>query len=100
MRTLQDIVLRNCNKKGMEFSMKYLDEIIKYFSGNIGNLLKATLEQNSGLEEQLQEIRIRVNRPILLKTRQADFLIEYIINNKDILQILDKVKENESRTNR
>ena len=74
--------------------MKYLDEIIKYFSGNIGNLLKATLEQNSGLEEQLQEIRIRVNRPILLKTRQADFLIEYIINNKDILQILEKICDN------
>ena len=74
--------------------MKYLDEIIKYFPGNIGNLLKATLEQNSGLEEQLQEIRIRVNRPILLKTRQADFLIEYIINNKDILQILEKICDN------
>ena len=74
--------------------MKYLDEIIKYFPVNIGNLLKATLEQNSGLEEQLQEIRIRVNRPILLKSRHSDFLIEYIINNKDILQMLEKICDN------
>lgn len=74
--------------------MQVFDEIIKYFPSNISNLLKATLEKNSRLQEQLQEIRIRVNRPILLKSRQADIVIEYIINSREILQILEKLCDN------
>ena len=74
--------------------MESLDEIIRYFPTNIYNLLKTALEQNSQIKDYLQEIRIRVNRPILLKLRQADIVIEYIISNREVLQILEKLCDN------
>lgn len=70
-------------KEGMRLYMK-IEDVIRYFPIHIYSLLKDTLEKNKQIEENLQEIRVRVNRPILLKLRQADILIQYQINrNRD-----------------
>lgn len=67
----------------MRLYMK-IEDVIRYFPIHIYSLLKDTLEKNKQIEENLQEIRLRVNRPILLKLRQADILIQYQINrNRD-----------------
>ena len=71
-----------------------IEEVIRYFPIHIYSLLKNTFEKNSQIEENLQEIRVRVNRPILLKLRQADILIQYPVNSTEILQILEKLCEN------
>ena len=71
-----------------------MDEIIKYFPVNIYNILLYTFEKNSQIEKNIQEIRIRVNRPIILKMRQADVLIEYIVSQKEVLQTLERLCEN------
>lgn len=71
-----------------------MDEIIKYFPVNIYNILLYTFERNSQIEKNIQEIRIRVNRPIILKMRQADVLIEYIVSQKEVLQTLERLCEN------
>lgn len=71
-----------------------LQEILIYFPNNLYNLLRQAIEQNNSLEEHLQEIRIRVNRPILLKTRYADYLVEYNVSQTEILQILERLCEN------
>lgn len=71
-----------------------LQEILIYFPTNLYNLLRQAIEQNSSLEEKLQEIRIRVNRPILLKTRDVDYMIEYNVSQTEILQILERLCEN------
>ena len=39
--------------------MKKLDDIYKYFPANIYSILKNATEQNSQIERELQEIRIR-----------------------------------------
>ncbi len=74
--------------------MKNIDEILKYFPSQIYALLKNTLLQNLELENDLQEIRIRVERPILLKSRQADIIIDYKVSISEILQILEKLCDN------
>ena len=74
--------------------MKNIEEILRYFPNQIYTLLKNTLMQNSSLESELQEIRIRAERPILLKSRQADIIIDYKVNVTEILQILEKLCEN------
>lgn len=74
--------------------MKTLEEILRYFPNQIYTLLKNTLIQDINLQNDLQEIRIRVGRAILLKTRQADIIIEYQINSNEILQILERLCEN------
>ena len=71
-----------------------MDEIIKYFPVNIYNILLYTFEKNSQIEKNIQEIRIRVNRPIILKMRQADVLIEYTVSQKEVLQTLERLCEN------
>ena len=42
----------------------------------------------------LEEIRIRINRPILLKIGQEEKKIEYIINSEEILEILQHICDN------
>ncbi len=74
--------------------MNRIEEILKYFPTNIYNILLYTIEQNNQVSSTIQEIRIRVNKPILLKLRQADILIEYIVTQSEILQILEKICNN------
>lgn len=74
--------------------MDIFNELIRYFPNNIYDLLKTTLIQNKNIEKELQEIRIRVNRPILLKLRQADIIIEYLVSSKEIMQILERLCDN------
>lgn len=71
-----------------------IEEIIRYFPINISSLLHKAISQNEKLKEQIQEIRIRVGRPIILKLQNLDILIEYIVNQTEILQILEKICEN------
>ncbi len=74
--------------------MKDIEEILIYFPNQIYTLLKNTLTQNINLQKDLQEIRIRVGKSILLKTRQADIIIDYKISTNEILQILERLCEN------
>ncbi len=74
--------------------MKYIEEILRYFPTNISGILSNTLEQNRMIAENLQEIRIRVGKPIILKTIQADIVIQYAITQSEILQIVEKICEN------
>ena len=74
--------------------MVNIDEVIKYFPSQLYQLLKNVSVQNQAIESNLQEIRIRVNRPIILKLRQADILIDYKISQTEILQTLERLCEN------
>lgn len=74
--------------------MKDIEEILRYFPHSIYTLLKNTLMQDRNLQKDLQEIRIRVERVILLKTRQADIVIDYQVSSGEILQTLEKLCEN------
>lgn len=87
----------NCSRNSLAFIVKEgirIEEIIRYFPINILSLLHKAIKQNEKLAEQIQEIRIRVGRPIILKLQNLDILIEYIVNQTEILQILEKICEN------
>ena len=73
-----------------------MQEILNYFSENLYNVLSNILIQNTAvnLQENIQEIRIRINRPLILKLRNGDICINYIVTEKDILQTLEKLCEN------
>ena len=71
-----------------------MDEILMYFPNSIYNLLKNAFNQNIQIQNTLQEIRIRVGKPIILKLRQADVIVEYIVSQSEILQTLEKLCEN------
>ena len=88
------MLCRNKVKKRRDKKVKKMEEILRYFPINIYNILLYTFEQNINIENAIEEIRIRANRPILLKLREADILIEYIVTQTEVLQILEKLCDN------
>ena len=71
-----------------------IEEILKYFPANLYNVLQNVIHQNEELEKKLVEIRIRCNKPIILKIRRSDIPIDYIVEQTEILQTLEKLCEN------
>ena len=71
-------------------------EILIYFSENINKIISEVINknQNAKIEDNLEEIRIRINRPIILKLRNMDICINYTVSERDIMQTLEKLCEN------
>lgn len=67
-------------------------DILEYFPNNIREMLRK--EINISNYKLLEEIRIRVNRPIILKFNHSLKKIDYIITTEDILRILEYITEN------
>lgn len=70
--------------------MKSKEEILRYFPNIICCLISKELDKKEVIEN-IQEIRFRTNRPIILKLRNNDIIIDYKVNQWEILQILEKI---------
>lgn len=67
-----------------------VDEVLEYFSREI----KDKIIQINGIYENLEEIRIRTNRNIILKIGQEERKIDYIVNTNEVLEILQRICDN------
>ena len=67
-------------------------DVLEYFPNNIRMCLLK--EINSINHKFLEEIRIRVNRPVILKFNNGFKRLEHIITTEDILRILEYITEN------
>ena len=67
-------------------------DVLEYFPSNIRMCMLK--EINSRSYKFLEEIRIRVNRPIILKFNDGIKKLDYIITTEDILRILQYITEN------
>ena len=74
--------------------MKDINEILRYFPNKIYEVLSNLFNENSKITNELQEIRIRTDRPILLKLRNEDFILQYNTSQTEILHILERLCEN------
>lgn len=74
--------------------MEQVEEILKYFPNTIYKIVVNLFEQKKEMLHQLQEIRLRVQKPILLKMRQADIVVDYQISQTEILQMVERLCEN------
>ena len=74
--------------------MDKIEEILRYFSRNIYNLIMKKLNEKENLKNEITEIRIRVGKPIILKTRNKDIIINYKIDPEEILDLLGRICEN------
>ncbi len=61
------------------------DEILKYFPIEICSLI------NTSLVEDVCEIRIRINRPIILKTKNKEIIINRTIKKEEIERIFESI---------
>ena len=57
--------------------MKNIDEILRYFPNKIYQIFFNLFQENNKIIDELQEIRIRTNRPVILKLREKDLILQY-----------------------
>lgn len=74
--------------------MKKIEEYLRYFPMSLTNILYEILDTNENILNNLQEIRLRVDRPIILKLRNNDLILEYKVSQTEILQTLERLCEN------
>lgn len=74
--------------------VKDMDEILRYFPNKIYEMFFNLFNENKKIADEIQEIRFRTNRPILLKLRDRDLILQYDISQSEILQILERLCEN------
>ncbi len=65
-----------------------MEEILNFFPEELKEIIKKR-KLNF-----VEEIRIRVNKPIILKNDKSEEVINYLITMETILQILQKICEN------
>lgn len=68
-----------------------MEQILSYFPTKIKNLLESELQDK---KEKLEEIRIRVQKPIILKYNTSEKIIRYLTTSEEILNILQRICEN------
>ena len=64
--------------------MNSVKEVLEYFPEEIKNKLQALQDKINKLEE----IRVRTNRNILLKIGQEEYMLDYMVGTKEVLEIL------------
>ena len=67
-------------------------QVLEYFPIRIGQVISNSLNKEE--KNILEEIRIRVGKPIILKIRTECKILNYIINTQDILEITERITEN------
>lgn len=74
--------------------MNELEEVLKYFPRDIYNYINDLINNNINIIKTVEEIRVRAGKPIILKFRNYDIVINYIVSTEEIISILEKLCEN------
>lgn len=74
--------------------MNDLDDILKYLSSDLCKYIIKILENNLSIINTVQEIRIRVGNPIILKFKNYDIVLKYVVTSDEILEIMERLCEN------
>lgn len=74
--------------------MKDIEEILMYFPNKIYQIFLNLFTENIKIKDEIQEIRIRANRPIIIKLRERDLILQYEVMQNEILQIVERLCEN------
>lgn len=68
-----------------------METVLEYLSKGIVNAIQNYISEYN---EEIEEIRLRTNKPIVLKTSNSKKILSYIATIEDILQTYEKVCEN------
>ena len=74
--------------------MKEVNQVLEYFPDAIKKEINKLLLKYDDLYEQIEEIRIRNNKPIIIKAENDNKVLKYIVSEKEILEIFEKICEN------
>ena len=68
------------------------NEILRYFPIRVGQVISNELQSNNN--QNLEEIRLRASKPIILKFTNKEKILQGIIETEDILQTLQNICDN------
>lgn len=71
-----------------------ISNILRCFPININQKIDNYLKRDDVNINLLEEIRIRTNKPIILKIGQEDILINHLTSSEEILEILGAICDN------
>lgn len=87
------LIIESFDQKKERGYMK-IEEILRYFPSNIYQILYKIFEEDEKIINEVREIRIKAQRPIVIKLKDSDFILEYIVSQTEILSIVEKICEN------
>ena len=67
------------------------NNVLSYFPENLEKLILGEIVDKIG---NLEEIRLRINRPIILKLSDEEIVIKYNLTREEILNIMGRICEN------
>ena len=67
------------------------NNILSYFPESLERLILSEIVDKY---TKLEEIRLRVNRPIILKLNDEEIIIKYSLSTEEILSIMGRICEN------
>ena len=69
--------------------------IVKFFPDDISEVINKYFEEDEKEKNKgLEEIRLRVDRPIILKFNKFEKVLDYLVTTEDILKTLQYVCDN------
>ena len=75
--------------------MTNLMEILTYFPRPIQKAIEKYWKmENINLSNQIEEIRLRVGKPIILKLSNGEKIIEYYVGTEEIIETLQHICDN------
>ena len=74
--------------------MEELNQVLKYFPLEIYLQLTKLIEENENVADEIEEIRIRTNKPITLKVNDSNRILKHKVTQEETLRIFEKICEN------
>lgn len=74
--------------------MEELNQVLQYFPLEIYLHLTKFIEENEKVADDIEEIRIRTDRPIVIRVNGANKILKYKVNQEETLRVFEKVCEN------
>ena len=72
--------------------MNELRNVLEYLPYSIQETIQKKI--NEKLENELNEIRLRTNKPLILKFAKEDLILEHIVKQEEVLKSFEKICEN------
>ncbi len=70
-----------------------MEKVLQYFNENIRHEIEKYIEQTNKEDKNIEEIRLRAERKIAIKTSNNNIVLDYIVPMEELLEIFQKVCE-------
>ena len=77
----------------MKGTQEIMETILEYLSPSLKDIIEIFLDKCSKEEKNIEEIRLRQQRNLSLKTSNKNIILDYIVSTQDLLETFQKICE-------